>query len=231
MKDFMNVRPSISILRNDTINNVEQQLTSCLPGRRCTPTSSSAASPTASPTSLPSRCSPRRRAASCAASTSSSRAPRDSARGSRSRTLRWHSLVLCLAGKEEEEEDEEKHGLGTKRGDRIRRMIEGDEEQFRKGSDAVLFEQPGICMEFLNLSRDDLREGEKEWKRKRTRLYGAWVFNWWVGSIVRIILRYYEPSPHHVQAMNASLAWILNTFRCLGGPFEARFSSSSIPST
>jgi hypothetical protein len=45
-------------------------------------------------------------------------------------------------------------------------LIENDEEPFREGSDAVLFEQPGICMEFLNLSRDDLRGRESKKERK-----------------------------------------------------------------
>jgi hypothetical protein len=54
-------------------------------------------------------------------------------------------------------------------------MIEDDEEQFREGSDAVLFEKPGILHGVLTFSRDGLRGGEKERKRKRTRLYGAWV--------------------------------------------------------
>jgi hypothetical protein len=96
-------------------------------------------------------------------------------------------------------------------------MIEDDEEQFREGSDAVLFEKPGICMEFLTFSRDGLREGEKERQKRNSTLWGLGSY-WWVGSPVRIILCYYEPSPHHVQAMNASLAWMLNTSECLRTP-------------
>lgn len=91
-------------------------------------------------------------------------------------------------------------------------MINGEEGQFLEGSDAVLFEKSGICMEFLNLSRER-REGENERKKeKRNSTLWGLGFYWWVGSLVRIILCYYEPSPHHVQAMNASFAWMLNTF-------------------
>jgi hypothetical protein len=182
MKDFMNVRLLEQKSTSPSSSSTKADMSS--PGYRCTRTSSSAALPTASQTSPPSRSSPRRRAASCAASTSSSRALRDSASASRSRTLPWHRVVFP-EGKYEipEIEDEEREEEC-----KVRRMI-----------GRCIIELPGICMEF-GLSRN-LRGG-------KTRFYGPSPGLSWVGSNCRnylVLLRVLTVSCTSHE--NAMLRW------------------------
>jgi len=94
------------------------------------------------------------------------------------------------------------------RGEKNQTSSEGDRLTIPEGSDAVLFERKKpwhLHGGFEPSSGGGLREGENGRKKGEKKELGSlWSLGFSVGglgSTVRIILCYYEPSPHHVQAM------------------------------